>query len=1168
MELRFAAKDFQLGKGPFLNGDFDWKAKTGDPWWKNWEGTFSSDAIGIGDPKKKFYHFNDFFMNASCKDSVLHGKLRMGKTLSGSAVLDFSQPAAQVQADLKIEPVLLYEMPELAQFLPPTAKVSGTVSGQVKLEKGTFDSLPLSGDILVADGKIEKYNFDKLELKFSGDKKKISPSLVLEKDKARYSLEGTLESPSAIWDPGCKIDLNGPVHGEKLLNILSLLNVSTENHRVGGDVEGNLAISGTWTGPEVAFSMTGENLRFDNNIVPTAELHFSMGGGKISLDKNRVTLAKGRIDIDKGTVILDPNDPGLYSIDLSGTTQNLPIAGIFNMSSQIRLAGKLSLEPKDDRPTFEGQLSFLESGTDPKKSTPFVLAARIDKKVIKLTPLDNDQPQLVGQLDLSQDRKIIFNNIQLLHSTGTFSVDGTLDLDGQSHLTSDAGKIPIEEVGKWFFSDFPVSGTGNYHVIFDGNLNDPILTASFSVANGKVGDLNFDLLDGNLKSRDNTLYLGNKSTPLEISRRGVYSFQVYGKTPFALSAPGLVKVRNEEMDINATMDKGDFSLILLAGLAKKASGSMDFNAHVGGTMDDPVLTMDLDLKECQMVPSMVAQSIEDISGRIKVRDNKLVIQDLNGRIGQGRVFITSPPIDQTKMVLENFIPKYIDVQVITVGDHGLWLNVPCIMRKGEWGEIYFYGQTPDVPLRIEGPMSEPKVIGTALLDSGHYTFPAIAAVDEHGQAIDYKELAGVRFDLTLRSGKNCWYSNEFNTNYLELKVDPGAEIKIEGRDADKTPEEAGIKSHGESLGSKQGWLRYLGHEFKLEEASLYIPIGALPTMRGRATDKLKDVQIVTTAGIRTTDMDIWVDFKGTFGNIGFTLDSNPRFSTTDKEIQQNMLLSYIMFGRDMTGYSKTVLEQKYQDLGGVATQAAEDALNRVASNYVNTSLRPVLQAFGGVELDVKSNAASYLLGGNNSGVTTGPGYNQIVPENTGNTLAAAAPIFQLQLSKYLNQNLSIQTNVGLNHNLVTDQAGIQGQLGLKYDFTKDLSVNAMTGERDDGQQETKAEIAFHTSLPDIKGAKPGDTTRPRIMRFDVWVLGFDKVQIVWETDKITKAKVRILDADGNEAKTKDETDDYTYDHQMAVDGLKPESDYRIQLVARDPNGNEVVDERKVSTATE
>ncbi|HUO58241.1 MAG TPA: hypothetical protein VMV05_08700, partial [bacterium] len=604
MSLRITAQEFQLGKGPYLSGSYLWEAKTGDPWWANWTGTFSSPSVVLRDLKNKTYHFADFSMAAVSENQVIKGKVKVGKTMTGNATLELLSSPVKIEAGLKFESALLDQSPELTQFLPAFLKMTGKVSGQIRLTNGTFDDLPMEGSFTVTDGSIQKYNFDRAELSFTGKKSKVSPTFSLVRDQAKYELTGTIESPKAFWDSDAKITVNGPFQNEKFANILTLLGINTQKHRVSGQVDGNLSITGSVTSPTVGFAVSGKNLRYDDNLVPSADLNFSESGGRILLEKNQVNLIKGQISVERGSAEFDPDDSSVVVIDLAGTTMGVPIASVFDLTSRIQMKGRLSIEEKKGRPVFAGIISYQDAREGMGKTKPFELSVEWNKRELEFKPLDNGNPQLLGALDWSQESKIQFKNIHLENSPGSFAVDGILDLAGKSHFTSDAKNIPIQEVGKWIMPKFPLSGTASYHLIFDGDLDSPVFTTSLSIANGKVGEMAFDLLDGEIKSKDNTLFLGSEESPVVLSRKGLFSFTLEGRTPIAFTKTGWVKVQNRDMDITAQMDKGDFGVILLAGLAEKASGEMDFSAHVGGTFDNPVLTMDLDLNHCQMVPNL------------------------------------------------------------------------------------------------------------------------------------------------------------------------------------------------------------------------------------------------------------------------------------------------------------------------------------------------------------------------------------------------------------------------------------------------------------------------------------------------------------------------------------------------------------------------------------
>jgi hypothetical protein len=691
------------------------------------------------------------------------------------------------------------------------------------------------------------------------------------------------------------------------------------------------------------------------------------------------------------------------------------------------------------------------------------------------------------------------------------------------------------------------------------------------VNGGQVGKLKFDLFTADLKAKNDTLFLGNEESPLEISQIGLYDFSLFGEIPLALTNSTRMETKNREMDITAKMGKGDFSILLAAGLAKQAQGVISFNAHVTGTLDNPIVsTLDLDLTSCRMVPSMIAQSLDDINGRIKVRDNKLAVDDLNFQVGQGRVFITSPPVEKSKMILDNFIPQYLDFMVRTVGDHGLWLNIPDIMAKGEWGEIYFYGQTPDDPMLIRGSINEPHVIGTALLDTGHYTFPPVPTNDENGKPIEYRELANVYFELNLVSGKNTWYDNDSNTNYLHLKVDPGDVITIEGKDSNRTEEEAGIKCHG-APGSSMGTLRYLSHEFKLQDARLTIPLGKLPIMEGHASDKFPDVELVTPGGsIEHTDMDVYLTFKGTFGDINFTLDSNPRFSSIDKDIQQRVLLSYIMFGKDMTGYSGQAyssqqLQQIYQqNAGQVVLPAIVDMINRMGTNYISGQIRPFFSSNFGIDAQVKGSPIGGGSGSNSSSVT---GVQS--PEPAGNTLAGSAlPLVQLQLIKPIDRRFAIETNVGLGRDIYSGQPEWQGRLGLDVTINPKLNLSFSVGQNDLNQTDTRGEFRIKQDLPDMISPKPGDKEKPRFERSEYYPMGKGKYHLVWELDKTNKSEVRVFDSNGIMTQVIPDKSGWDYKHELDVENLSENQDYKILISAKDPNGNEAITFLKIPAVSD
>jgi hypothetical protein len=325
-------------------------------------------------------------------------------------------------------------------------------------------------------------------------------------------------------------------------------------------------------------------------------------------------------------------------------------------------------------------------------------------------------------------------------------------------------------------------------------------------------------------------------------------------------------------------------------------------------------------------------------------------------------------------------------------------------------------------------------------------------------------------------------------------------------------------------------------------------------MWGRAIDRFHNVQVFSAGGLRTVDMDVWVDFRGYFGKIDFKMDSNPHFSSTDPDIQQKLLLSYIIFNQDMTGYTSQQLKTYYQqNVGQVANDAILQTIDRIASNEITKAIRPIVSQNTGIDINVKQN----ILSSGSAGVSN-MGVSQVVESQGNSTVGNTVPIAQVEISKPLDQKLTVKSVVGVGRNLSTDVAQLQGSLGLQYELRKNLTLNVMTGSNELGQQDTNLSLNYSASLPDIMSPKPGDTTLPKFVRVDVYPVGLGKIQVNWETDKVTRCEVKVIDAEKQVVHVEAEKGQQTYDHQTVIENLDPEANYQLKITAEDLNRNQGV----------
>lgn len=1145
-QLDWEGKHFKLANGPRMSGHVHGTFETPSSWFKDSSGKLTSDDLVLEGEDSSHFVVPSLTANLIWKDGVSNLDLAVGEWVKGKARWDTSQKPSLLSANLELLPADLNGHPLLSKWIPKDWNADGSVQGTLSIPESSLEDIHLNGHVLIGKGHIRGYAFDQIDVSFSGNKNKQTPKLVLTQGQSKYELSGTLTSPDTFLSSQTAIHLEGPFQNETFPHLLTLLDLHVSGHSVSGKISGNLLIDGTFASPQLHLNAMGEGLQWDETSVPKAELHVTLSHTGLLLEKSSLNIGRGEAALEEVRLTPLAGSIGAYQVRLRGNAKNLPLSTL-NLNGRLSLDGTLRTSPSEDEDMFTGLISVTNNAA--ASATGFAAKCAIRKSVVTISPAPG-MALVRGVVDFSQTGRMVFRGFHAEVDNGSLDIDGLVDFNGPCNLTSDARNVRIERVGHWVSKDFPLSGIGNYHLILQGTFDNPLLNASFSLSGGKLYGLSYDLFDGTLIARDNLLRIGSSETPLTLSRSSSYAFTLFGTMPFALSTQGWNRLRNREMDLTASMPKGDMGLFLLAGFAKQAEGPLDFSAKVTGTLDHPMVTGDLDFHGGRIAPKMIATSIDDIQGRIKIRSNQVAIEDLNARIGQGRVFFWTPPAEESKMVLDGFAPKYYDLRVRTVTERGVLLNIPAIMRPGEWGEIQFYGSRREDPLLIVGPSDDPHVVGTALLETGHYTFPPVVAKDESGKEITYKELAAVNFQLSLVAGRDCWYSNDFSTNYLELKVTPDSKVIIEGKDANKTPAHAGIQSRG-SAGSREGWLRYLNREFKIQEAFMHIPKGEMPILQGRATDRIKNVDIMTQGGTRTADVDLWVDFTGPIGEVNFKLDSNPRFtSNNDPEVNQQLLLSYVLFGKDMTGLTRDDLHQAYeQQVGKEAGQSVLQALDRVAAIELSRKVRRLTRNFGGIEVNVKSGLFQEA-GHSSVGIASDA-------ESTGNTLSSSdtRSLASMEFKKYLDQRFAVVSNFGLLKDNNTDRASFQKQVGVDYDLSRDLTLNTRVGQNDEGIAEQKVGFSFRTILPDIKKGNKSDKIPPKLERFEVYSLGPGTLQVLWTTDKVSKAQLKLMDEDGQLIRTLEVDKGYEYYHEVVVEKLEPDTDYSVQLVVRDLNGN-------------
>jgi len=98
--------------------------------------------------------------------------------------------------------------------------------------------------------------------------------------------------------------------------------------------------------------------------------------------------------------------------------------------------------------------------------------------------------------------------------------------------------------------------------------------------------------------------------------------------------------------------------------------------------------------------------------------------------------------------------------------------------------------------------------------------------------------------------------------------------------------------------------------------------------------------------------------------------------------------------------------------------------------------------------------------------------------------------------------------------------------------------------------------------------KPGDKEKPRFERSEYYPMGKGKYHLVWELDKTNKSEVRVFDSNGIMTQVIPDKSGWDYKHELDVENLSENQDYKILISAKDPNGNEAITFLKIPAVSD
>ena len=743
---------------------------------------------------------------------------------------------------------------------------------------------------------------------------------------------------------------------------------------------------------------------------------------------------------------------GFYDLNITpselAATINCP-AGLFgrlhlDMAKNGLLEGKFHLKDLNIRPLLSdsllsGKLRMLGqlNGNLELSNTIYdpVLKAKLQGDKFVFNKVGYYQAQLSV---LARKSKIVLdtlsvslNNLPLMDGNIMITYPGAKI---QGNLSGD--QIDVEKIISTVFPGYTfLNGMGNFVLTIGGTLRSPRIVSSVDIRNGRLDKIPFDqislrLLD-KVRKKGRVYRLGDHRLIVNnftFLRTGQLNLQASGKLPLSTKD-------SLEMSIDFN---GDILHLLphWAPFFLNGTSNSEINLQLTGTAGRVKIKSGFcRIERGELWMKSVAPHVRNISGLIQKKPggNQVDFINLKGTV-DGRT-LTMNTVRHVKTAGRGFLkPWYfkglnLDFGVIKMetSPKGIELNIPGLMEKEDFGDLYLSGKNKNEAFYFAGPVRHPVAYGNITLFNARLTYPFIVSKIKRNKRNPTVEfLSNMDWDIHMNSAEDVVYHRDIpayidNVN-AEIFIDessPGLSFK--GIISKHTFHVLG------KLTSSRGSLDYLDQNFRVDHFAVEFSAGRpYPLISGRAWTTIRDS---IGAVPKTIYLKLYGLEQGTrtetqqvnLENLRFKLESaDPQINESQEQVLAQM------------GFSVANIKNKVTSVGGAITDRY----------LIRPLLRPierVLQKSLGVDMvKINSNIAKNLFYSS----LGGPASNNLFF----NPYEAKLPYLYLMQSseftigKYLSQDLFLTYTGQLvsvyNHN--QSEFNLNHSLGLEYRFLRNV----------------------------------------------------------------------------------------------------------------------------------
>lgn len=574
----------------------------------------------------------------------------------------------------------------LVSLLDLPVSLTGALEGAVRL-RGTLRDLQASGEARLANGRVEGQRIDRAEATFRWG------AGTLHLDDAVAATNGsTLRAAGTVTLAG-RVDLSFAARDFRLDDVAAL---QTPFLSASGTATLSGRVSGTVVDPEVRAVVESANLFLNGQAFTRARGDVAYRGRTLSLSPLDLQQNGSRYRVS-GTLTLGADPAAQLQVEIQRG----------RIGTLLGLAG--TLPPLDVDGTIDGSIALAGPLSDPRATLAITLRdATMGGVAIR-----------EGVVALSlRAGEISIGRFELLAGRGRLAAAGVFRPSAESDIEVSGENLDLIVLRPLLGLPSDVVGTTDFTLQYQGRASDPAVGLQLALRGAGVAGNTFDRLTANAFYSQQTINISRA-----VLEKGPHRVRAGGTIPFDLAS--LRFDASRPVALHLELGDADLSLLqLLWPAVERASGTLAGRVDVAGTVPRPEISGFLRIERGTLRLAALRTPIEDLAATVTFQGDRLTVERLTGRLGEGTFSITGGA------AIRDFLPESLDLRF--AGER-LRVEIPP-----------YYAGLADATLRLSGSARSPVLGGDVRLHGGTLTVATAAP----GPGVGAPNLA---FDVSVRA---------------------------------------------------------------------------------------------------------------------------------------------------------------------------------------------------------------------------------------------------------------------------------------------------------------------------------------------------------------------------------------------------------------------------------